>query len=158
MVLGRSKTSILAELSACAVAGRDDCFPGLAVVASLAKSLPDFARYLVDFPLLGYIRQERAGLAQADIHLPLMEEQAASWLRGATGLFLGQRIDRPLWHHDAEHFAYLRANSAGILLAGGLREGAEVSFSGVFWDFESTELGAHECQMSIPASMSCIIF
>lgn len=34
-----------------------DGLGGLAVVASLAKSFPDFARYLIEFPLCGYARQ-----------------------------------------------------------------------------------------------------
>jgi len=36
-------------------------------------------------------------------------------------------------HHETDHFAYLRANTAEIVIAGGLREGPETSFSGGLW-------------------------
>ena len=35
--------------------------------------------------------------------------------------------------HEAEHFAYLRAHAAEILIAGGLREGPDAAFSGGLW-------------------------
>ena len=35
--------------------------------------------------------------------------------------------------HETAHLAYLRANQAEILMAGGLREGPESSFSGGLW-------------------------
>jgi uncharacterized protein YciI len=40
--------------------------------------------------------------------------------------------------YEADHFTYLRANSAEILLAGGLREGPGTSFSGGLWVLKVT--------------------
>jgi uncharacterized protein YciI len=36
-------------------------------------------------------------------------------------------------NHEADHFAYLRANTSEILIAGGLREGPETNFSEGLW-------------------------
>lgn len=35
--------------------------------------------------------------------------------------------------HETDHFTYLRANTAEIVIAGGLREGPETGFSGGLW-------------------------
>ncbi|MDB5759741.1 MAG: hypothetical protein JWM30_3030 [Burkholderia sp.] len=41
-------------------------------------------------------------------------------------------------HYEADHLAYLRANAAEILIAGGLREGPDAAFSGGLWVLDVT--------------------
>lgn len=36
-------------------------------------------------------------------------------------------------HYEADHFAYLRANAAEILIAGSLRDGPDAALSGGLW-------------------------
>lgn len=50
-------------------------------------------------------------------------------------------------HHEADHFAYLRANTAEILVAGGLREGPETGFSGGLWILDVTSR-ARACELA----------
>jgi uncharacterized protein YciI len=49
--------------------------------------------------------------------------------------------------YEADHFAYLRANTAEILIAGGLRESPEISFSGGLWILDVTSR-ARACELA----------